>query len=104
MATLLAPPEEKKEVPILGTVPSSGIEREVLRLLRRPARYPTGLREIHGELIPYLTELQIQNAIMTLIEDGLVAATYTSGYELGLKLTYRVSIKRGHFKVYSSNK
>ncbi len=90
MATLLAPPEEKKEVPPLRTVPSSGIEREVLRLLRRPARYPPSLREIRDELIPCFTELQIQNGIMTLIEDGLVAAAYTSGYELGLRLTYKV--------------
>ncbi len=92
MATLLAPLERMNEVPTLKTVPSSGIEREVLRLLRRPVRYPPSLREVRDELIPYFTELQIQNAIMTLVEDGLVAAACASGYELGLRLTYRLPV------------
>ncbi len=92
MATLLAPAEEKNEEPTLRTVPSSGIEREVLKLLRRPARYPPSLRDIRDELIPYFTELEIQAAILALIEDGLVATAHTSGYELGLRVTYKIAV------------
>lgn len=91
VATLLAPLEEKNEEPTLRTVPSSEIEREVLRLLRRPARYPPSLKDIRDELVSHFTELEIQTSIMTLIEDGLVVVAYTSGYELCLRLTYKVA-------------
>ncbi len=63
----------------------SRIEGEILVLLRRPTRFPTALKEIRNELAPFFSEPEISKAILNLLDDGLIRATYTSGFEIGLE-------------------
>ena len=86
MATLLEPAEKKNERPTLPGATSSKTEREVLKLLQQEAGYPPSLRELRGKLLPFLTELQIQKALISLLKEGAVDTVFTSGHELGFKL------------------
>jgi hypothetical protein len=63
----------------------SRIEGEILFLLRRPARLPLSLKEIRSELTPAFSEHEIWKGIRNLLDDGLIRATYTSGFEIGLE-------------------
>ena len=63
----------------------SRIEGEILVLMRRPTRFPTALKEIRNELAPFFSEPEISKGILNLLDDGLIRATYTSGFEIGLE-------------------
>ena len=84
MAALLEPPtivvEETKRIGRYST-----IEGEILVLLRRPTRFPLAIKEIRNELVPFFSEPEIWKGILDLLGDGLVHATYTSGFEIGLE-------------------
>ena len=84
MAALLEPPTEIVEE-TQGIGRYSHVEGEILVLLRRPARFPPSLKEIWMELTPTFSEREIWKGILDLIQDGLVRATYTGGYEIGLE-------------------
>lgn len=66
--------------------PSSAIEREILDLLRTPARHPPGIRELRHQLLPRYSELQIQTAIFLLLDQGLIEMVCENGYEIGFTL------------------
>ena len=84
MAALLEPPREIiEETQRIGRY--SRIEGEILVLLDRPARSPASLKEIRNELTPFFSELEIWKGILDLLDDGLIRATYTSGFEIGLE-------------------
>ena len=84
MAALLEPPTEVVEE-TQGIGRYSHIEGEVLALLRRPARFPPSVKEIWMELTPTFSEHEIWKGILDLIQDGIIRATYTSGYETGIE-------------------
>ena len=63
----------------------SRIEGEILVLLRRPTRFPPALKEIRNELTPLFSEPEIWKGLLNLLDDGLIRATYTSGFEIGLE-------------------
>jgi hypothetical protein len=63
----------------------SRVEGEILVLFRRPARFPSAFKEILRELTPLFSEHEIWKGILDLIQDGMVRAAYTSGYEIGLE-------------------
>lgn len=86
MVALLEPTKQSAEETTQGKGPSSAIEREILDLLRRPARYPPGIRDLRHELLPFFSELQIQKAVFGLLDKGLIETVYTSGFELGLRV------------------
>jgi hypothetical protein len=84
VATLLdAPTEIVEEAQKIGGY--SRIEGEILVLLRRPARFPPALKEIWNELNPLFSEHEIWKGILNLLDYGLIRATYTSGFEIGLQ-------------------
>jgi len=91
VATLLTRREDGNEGPTPQNSPSSGIEREVLELLRRSAGYPPSLRELRSKLLPFFTELQIQDAIMDLIDEGVIATVREDGNELGFAIALKGS-------------
>ena len=103
VATLLEPPEQRVGETTHEKATSSTIEREILALLRRPAGYPPGIGDIRHELLPFFSELQIQKAIFSLLDMGLIEIVYTCGFELGFRLNKpdRPTKQRN---VYSSNK
>lgn len=84
LAALLEPPtivvEETKRIGRYST-----IEGEILVLLRRPTRFPLAIKEIRNELVPFFSEPEIWKGILDLLGDGLIRATYTSGFEIGLE-------------------
>lgn len=80
---MLEPSEQRVEEATRQKGPSSAIEREILALLRRPARYPPGIKELRHELLPFFSELQILKRILSLLEKGLIEIVYSSGFELG---------------------
>ena len=89
MVALLGRTEQKLEEATQRRVRGSGIEREILDLLRRPARYPLGVADLKHELLRFYSELQIQNAIFHLIDEGLVETVYTSHFDLRFQITDR---------------
>ncbi len=91
VATLLRPLGRGSEGPTLPKTPSSGVEREVLELLRKEAGYPPSLRELRSKLLPFFTELQIQDAIMDLIDEGMIAVVREDGNELGFAIALKES-------------
>lgn len=91
MATLLKPREMGNEEPTLPTAPSSGVEREVVELLRLEAGYPPSLRQLRSKLLPFFTDLEIQDAIMTLIDQELIEIVKEDGNEMGFTLTLKNS-------------
>ena len=84
MAALLAPPTGIVEE-AQGIGRYSHVEGEILVLLRRPAMFPPSLKEIWTELTPSFSEHDIWKGILDLIQDGMIRATYTSGYETGIE-------------------
>ncbi len=88
VATLPRPPEQGNEAPTLPKAPSSGVEREVLEMLRRKAGYPPSWKELRSKLLPFFTELQIQDAVTTLIDRGMIAIVREDG-ELGFALALK---------------
>lgn len=84
MAALLESPKEIIEE-TQGIGRYSNVEGEILVLLRRPARCPPSLKEILMELTPTFSENEIWKGILDLIQDGIIRATYTSGYETGIE-------------------
>ncbi len=90
MATLLKPATKGNERPTLPSAPSSGIEREVLEALCGPAGHHPSLQEVRSRLLPFLTELEIQTTLMSLLNEGVVDMVYTSDGELGFVLSPRV--------------
>jgi len=91
VVTLLTRQEDGNERPTPQNSPSSEIEREVLELLRHPAGYPPSLRELRSKLLPFFTELQIQNAIMDLIDEEMIAMVMEDGNELGFAIALKES-------------
>jgi hypothetical protein len=84
VAALLEPPKVTvEEAQRIGRY--SRIEGEILALLRRPTRFPLSLKEIRNELTPFFSEPEIWKGIHDLLDDGLIRATYTSGFEIGLE-------------------
>jgi DNA-binding Lrp family transcriptional regulator len=84
LAALLEPPREiVEEAQRIGRY--SGIEGEILVLLQRPARNPPSFREIRSELAPFFSEPEVWKGILDLLDDGLIRATYTSGFEIGIE-------------------
>lgn len=84
MAALLEPPTEVvEETQRIGRY--SHVEGEILVLLQRPARFPQSVKEIWMELTPTFSEHEIWKGILDLIQDGIIRATYTSGYETGIE-------------------
>ena len=84
MAALLEPPTEiVKETQGIGQY--SHVEGEILVLLRRPARFPPFLKEVWKELTPTFSEREIWKGILDFIQDEMIRATCTSGYEIGLE-------------------
>ncbi len=79
--------EQSRERSTLTRSVSSPAELEILALLRRPARYPPSLEEVRHELLSSFSELQIQNAISSLLKNGMVEAVYTPEFKLGLALS-----------------
>ena len=65
---------------------SSAIEREILDLLRTPARHPPGIRELRHQFLPFYSELRIQTAILNLLDEGLIEMVCENGYEIGFTL------------------
>ncbi len=86
MVALLEPTKQSAEETTQGKGPSSATEREILDLLRRPARYPPGIRDLRHELLPFHSLLEIQNAMFSLLDKGLIVVVHTSGFGLGFRL------------------
>ncbi len=86
MVALLEPAEQAVEESTQETAQSSAIEREILDLLRRPARSPPGIKDLKRELLHLYTLLQIQKALLDLLDKGLIETVYTSSFELGFRL------------------
>ena len=61
------------------------MERDILTLLRHLTNNPLTLKEIRRELIRSYSELQIQEAILNLLEEGLIEMVYTCNFELGFR-------------------
>ncbi len=84
VAALLEPPMEiVEEAQRIGRY--SRIEGEILVLLQRPAQSPPSVKEIRNELTPTFCEPEIWKGILDLLADGLIGATYTSGFEIGFE-------------------
>lgn len=66
-------------------------EREILALLRRPARETLSLQEIRNELLPRFTELEIQTALLKLLESGAVGFATFSEFAQRFALGPKVS-------------
>lgn len=90
MDILLERAQQSRERSTLTRTISSPAEREILALLRRPARYPPSLEEVRYELLSSFSELQIQNAISSLLKNGKVEAVYTPEFKLGLALSAQI--------------
>ena len=86
MVALLEPTKQSAEETTRGKGPSSAIEREILHLLRTPARHPPGIRELRHQFLPLYFDLQIQNAILKLLDEGLIEMVCETGYEIGFTL------------------
>jgi len=86
---LLEPAGQTVEETTHAKVPSSAIEREILDLLRTPARHPLGIRELRHPLLPFYSELRIQTAILRLLDEGSIKMVCESGYEIGFRLARR---------------
>ena len=82
MATLLEPPEHRVEE-ATQKAPSSAVEREILAVLRRPARYPPGIRDLRHELLPFFSELQILKGVLSLLDRVLIEVVYSPTFEIG---------------------
>ncbi len=72
VAALLRPPERGSEGPTLNGSLSSQVEREVLETLRGLGEHHPSLQELRRKLLPFYTELQIQDAIILLLQRGLI--------------------------------
>jgi len=79
VATLLGRTEKRNERPTFTAATSSDSEQEVLGFLRPPARKSLSLADPRAELLPYLTDLEIQAALKVLVEKNLAVCEYTSG-------------------------
>ncbi len=79
-STLLATREGEREESTHQASQRSDPEREVLALLRRPAREPLTLEDIRTELLPFFTELEIQTALIALLQRELVVYNHTTGF------------------------
>ncbi len=86
MVALLEPVEQAVEESTQERAQSSGIEREILDLLRRPARSPPGIKDLKRELLHLYTLLQIQRALLDVLDKGLIETVYTRSFELGFRL------------------
>jgi hypothetical protein len=84
MEALLEPPAGVVEE-TQGIGRYSHVEGEILVLLRRPAKFPPAFKEILRELTPLFSEHEIWKGILDLIQDGILRATYTTGYEIGIE-------------------
>jgi hypothetical protein len=87
MDTLLGHARQERERSSLEWGLSSNVGREILALLRRPAKYPSSLDDLRTQLIPSFSELQIQNAISHMLEAGVIELVYTPEFKLGVVLT-----------------
>lgn len=83
---LLGPAGQAVEETTQAKGPSSAMEREILDLLRIPARHPPGIRELRHQFLPLYSELRIQTAILNLLDEGLVEMVCENGYEIGFRL------------------
>jgi len=83
---LLEPTGQTVEETTQSKGPSSAIEREILALLRRPARHPPGIRDLKHELLSFYSELRIQTAILNLLDNELIEMVCENGYEIGFRL------------------
>ena len=84
--TLLEPAGQTVEEATQSKGPSSAIEREILDLLRIPARHPPGIRDLRHQFLPLYSELRIQTAIVKLLDEGLIEMVCETGYEIGFTL------------------
>lgn len=82
---LLEPSGQTVEEATQAKGPSSAIEREILALLRRPARHPPGMRDLKHELLRF-SALRVQTAIVSLLDEGLIEMVCENGYEIGFRL------------------
>ncbi len=89
MVALLEPAEQAVEESTQGSAQSSAIEREILALLRRPARSPPSITDLRGELLASFTELEVQRAIVNLLNRRVVESIYTSQ-----RICFKLSDKR----------
>ena len=83
---LLEPAGQTVEEATRSKGPSSAIEREILDLLRIPARHPPGIRDLRHQFLPLYSELRIQTAIVKLLDEGLIEMVCETGYEIGFTL------------------
>ena len=83
---LLEPAGQTVEEATQSKGPSSAIEREILDLLRIPARHPPGIRDLRHQFLPLYSELRIQTAIVKLLDEGLIEMVCETGYEIGFTL------------------
>ncbi len=94
-STLLATPEGEREESTHQASQRSDPEREVLALLRRPAREPMTLEDIRNELLQFLTEFEIQTALIALLEKQLVVYNRTTGFKARLGLSLKPVVGSG---------
>ncbi len=91
-STLLATPEGEREESTHQASQRSDPEREVLALLRRPAREPLTLKDIRTELLPFFTELEIQTALIALLQKELVVYNHATGFNPTFGLNLKPSV------------
>lgn len=77
---MLATPEGEREESTHQASQRSDPEREVLALLRRPAREAFTLNVIRTELLRFFTEFEIQTAVIALLDEGLIVYNPTTGF------------------------
>lgn len=62
----------------------SSIQIQLLTILENPDKHPVSLDKINNELLASFSQLQIQKAIITLLEKGIIETVYTP--KIGLSL------------------
>lgn len=65
---------------------SSPMELELLKILQCPAKHPATLELVKSDLLASFSELQIQKAIIHLLEEGLIETVYNPGIGLSFVL------------------
>jgi len=67
----------------------SAAERDILTLLRHLTNKPLTFKEVRRELLRTYSEFQIQEAVLSLLEKGLIETVYPCGFELGFRVSVR---------------
>ena len=73
----------RKRLPFPGS--ESPVERDILTLLRYFTNGPLTFREVRRELLRSYSESRIQEAILALLDKGLIETAYPCGLEIGFR-------------------